>query len=239
VEAGFARVFHDELRGLTPSLRATTGYAQLSAELARCVLWAALTQDSVEVVERTVRGFAAGHHSRGYPDDAYRNLGHALIRSVRTILPMGWSSQLSSGWVSYALWLQPHLAAGSFSAVASATGETEPLAMDVILVALRNRYFPGQDKALNAVCTRVMLRTGVDLREPRPEQRTDPVLIGEVLESLLLMGYAPVAGVSGVASRSAASPAAAATVAGRAGVKVDTPDARRQRQWWRLRRHGR
>jgi hypothetical protein len=39
------------------------------------------------------------------------------------------------------------------------------------------------------VSTRVLLRTGVNLRKPRPDQIKDPVALGKVLTALLDMGY--------------------------------------------------
>jgi hypothetical protein len=196
-EPEFAGAFHRELCDLTSrSLPVITSVGALSGALAHCVLWAALTRDSADSVESRVRAFAADQHARGFPDEAYPCLCHALLRSVRTTLPTGWSSELSSGWVSYGLWLQPHLELGAHSTPEQAgpASPATPLSLDAILDHLRSRYFPGQDRALSAICTRVMLRTGADLRTPRPEQRTDPRVIAHVLESLLLMGFAPVQG---------------------------------------------
>jgi hypothetical protein len=199
VEPEFAGVFHQELCGLTPppSLPAIASRAGLSGALAHSVLWAALTRDPAASVEGRIRTLAADHHARGFPDDAYPSLCHALLRSVRATLPNGWSSELSSGWVSYALWLRPHLELGARSApgVTSDTAHESPASLDAIFDYLRSRCFVGQDRALNSICTRVMLRTGADLRTPRPEQRNDPSVIAEVLESLLLMGFAPVPGL--------------------------------------------
>jgi hypothetical protein len=41
-----------------------------------------------------------------------------------------------------------------------------------------------------AVSTRVLLRTGVSLREPRPDQDRDPALVTKVRDALAEMGYA-------------------------------------------------
>jgi hypothetical protein len=243
VEPEFAEVFHRELCALTPSmLLAPTCSPALSAEVAHCVLWAALTQDPADVVEAAVRDFAAGHRGRGFPDDAYPSIGHALLRSVRATLPAGWSSELSSGLVSYALWLQPHLQAGARSAAAgsssAASGSAElPLSLDLILSTLQERYFKGQERALKVISTRVMLCTGADLADPRPEQRTDPAVIAEVLQSLLLMGYEPVPGRLGV-GRGQPSPAAPVDTSGGGSPFEATPADRPRRAWWRLRRRG-
>jgi hypothetical protein len=243
VEPEFARVFHHELSALTPSmLLAPVCSPALSADVAHCVLWAALTQDLADVVETAVRDFAAGHRGRGFPDDAYPNIGHALLRSVRAILPAGWSSELSSGLVSYALWLQPQLQAGARSAAAGSSsagsgGAEQSLSLELILSALQERYFKGQERALKAISTRVMLRTGADLTDPRPEQRTDPAVITEVLQCLLLMGYEPVPGRLGV-GRGQPAPAVPVGTSGDGSPFEATPAGRPRRAWWRLHRRG-
>jgi hypothetical protein len=197
IEPKFAGAFHHELCGLVPhSLPAIGAGRALAGGLAHCLLWAALTRDPTDVVEDRVRSFASDQHGRGFPDDAYPCLCHALLRSVRSTLPAGWTSELSSGWVSYGLWLQPHLERGA-SATPDASGRPaaeRPTSLEGILKDLRARYFPGQDRALNSICTRVMLRTGADIRAPRPEQGGDPRVIADVLDSLLLMGFAPATG---------------------------------------------
>jgi hypothetical protein len=40
-----------------------------------------------------------------------------------------------------------------------------------------------------AVITRVLLRTGVNLRTPKPEQTTDPAVVSRVAGALTEMGY--------------------------------------------------
>lgn len=233
VEPEFADAFHHALRELTPDVSgSSTGPdSSLSGALAHCVLWAALTHDRMEVVEGKVRDFAADHHTHGFPDDAYPNVGHALLRSVRNTLPAGWSSELSSSWVSYVLWLQPHLEAGARSAPAGATPRaTTQLSLDAIFDILRTQFFPGQQRALDAVCTRVMLRTGADLRAPRPDQQTDPQVVSEVLASLLLMGYTPTEGPAG-ADVGSLSDHTSATLVERNEQPASEPRPRTHRRW--------
>jgi hypothetical protein len=70
-------------------------------------------------------------------------------------------------------------------------GAASSASLDDVFEALRARYFADDDRGLDAICTRVMLRTGADLRAPRAHQRTDPTVISEVLTALMVMGYAP------------------------------------------------
>jgi len=60
--------------------------------------------------------------------------------------------------------------------------------LDDVLARLKSQV--GNDLALAPVCTRLMLRTGVNLRKPRPEQLLDGSLISKVVDALSAMGYA-------------------------------------------------
>jgi hypothetical protein len=153
-------------------------------------------------VEETLQRFGADYHRRGFPDEAYESLGHSLLRSARASLEAGWSSELSSGWVAHYLWLHAHVLVGVESAGAEerqtvdpgrAAGGSDPLgavhSLNEILERLRSTYFRENEAALGPICTRVMLRTGANLRAPRAEHMSDPAVIAHVLESLMLMGY--------------------------------------------------
>lgn len=257
IEPDFAVAFHRALCELAPNLPAMTrsGGPELSGAVAHCLLWAALTRNDSASVEQTVRDFAAEHHRRGFPDDAYASVSHALLRSVRTVMSADWTSELSSGLVSHALWLQPCLEQGARDA--DGAGAARPsgggeVSLELLLDDLRSRYFTGEERGFDAVCTRVMLRTGVDLRAPRPEQRQDPVVIAAVIKNLMLMGYAPGPAVTAAATARAGAArdgrgvaaASAATPLTGGQTWVQPPDcghdewAPDRRSWWTRRRHG-
>lgn len=61
--------------------------------------------------------------------------------------------------------------------------------IEEVLSQLRTKHFAGSDLALAPVCTRVMLRTGTNMRSPKPEQAKDPAAITKVLSCLAEMGY--------------------------------------------------
>ncbi|WP_168929760.1 hypothetical protein [Nocardioides sp. GY 10127] len=50
--------------------------------------------------------------------------------------------------------------------------------------------FAGRELMLSPVCTRVLLRTGVNLKAIRPDQAGDAALLGSVRSVLSEMGYA-------------------------------------------------
>jgi hypothetical protein len=64
-----------------------------------------------------------------------------------------------------------------------------PGSLEEVLGQLRSRYFTGNERALGAILTRVALRTGADLRTPRPDQRANPAVIANVMAVLQVMGY--------------------------------------------------
>lgn len=203
VQAEFADTFRSTLNETVPGMRklSLADSAVLSARLADCVLWAALTQDSSGMVEATLQRVGADNYRRGFPDDAYLGVGRALLRSVRDSLGTSWDSRLGSAWVDYCRWLDTHLGLGAQQAQdGRATEAPDPgtgasgagaRTLETIFQNLRSTYFAGDERSLGAICTRVMLRTGADLRAPRPDQVKDPAVIAHVLESLLLMGFAP------------------------------------------------
>jgi hemoglobin-like flavoprotein len=255
IESDFLAQFHDALLQLVPALAATAADRgrSLSDGLGRAVLWAALTEDGPEVIEATFRNVGAEYCRRGFPDDGYHGVGHALLRAARDGFSGGWTSELSSTWVAFYGWLGAHLQDGArqarqslapapavvagplptdvrtspraaavapsvsrpqFAGVepqvptpagAPAPSRILPLAgtgpggpsgpaggpstLDGVLELLRGRYFVGDEWALDAILNRVALRTGADLRAPRPDQRANPAVIANVTAVLQVMGY--------------------------------------------------
>lgn len=61
--------------------------------------------------------------------------------------------------------------------------------LDEVLGRLKAKHFVGNELKLAPVCTRVMLRTGANLRQPNPQQAHDPAVITKVVACLAEMGY--------------------------------------------------
>jgi hemoglobin-like flavoprotein len=108
---------------------------------------------------------------------------------------------------------------GYGSAVGGAAG---PATLDEALELLRSRYFAGNERALGSILTRVALRTGADLRAPRPDQRTNPAVVANVVAVLQVMGYVLQPGGSEAVQR----------VISPAGREAESPSGR----WWNRRR---
>lgn len=59
--------------------------------------------------------------------------------------------------------------------------------LDDVQRALRTRV--SSDDALKLLTTRVFLRTGVNLKQVRPEQNTDSVVVARVIGALAAFGH--------------------------------------------------
>jgi hemoglobin-like flavoprotein len=244
--------FHSMLRDLVPEIQRLTAVEdrQVSEQIVATVLWSALTQEPTAVIEHALNRLGQDNHSRGFPREGYLGVGHALLRSARTITDSGWSSELSSAWVAYYSWLADQLKTGADTAQEQACpnedphrggGEASLLSLDDVLTQLRNRYFADDDRGLESICTRVMLRTGADLYAPRPDQRQDAAVITDVLTALTIMGYV-LSDLGGIPHRPPGpvmapttdpAPAVRGTAHGTAGSSMDSVRHRR-RPWFRL-----
>jgi hemoglobin-like flavoprotein len=194
----FIESFYESMVVRVPQVRAMPPRAgrPLCNRLAQSVLWAALTQDAPEAVEAALRQVGGGIQQQGFFDGWYRSFGAALLDTVRQIHKREWGSRLSSDWIAFYTWLSGNLrlgadAARSGFAPALDTVDDQPgeQRLSEILAALRTRYFPADDRGLTTICTRVALRTGVDLYAPRPDHQADTAVVSRVLGTLLVLGF--------------------------------------------------
>jgi hypothetical protein len=77
------------------------------------LLWAALTDQPLGVVADTLRAVGAQNWLEGCPDALYGNLAHALVQTVHYLSAQDWSASMGSAWISYFMWIKPHLLAGA------------------------------------------------------------------------------------------------------------------------------
>ncbi|MCX4530893.1 hypothetical protein OHA79_39420 [Streptomyces sp. NBC_00841] len=204
-EAEFVDHFYACMLAVVPGVRelAPQHGRPLCDGLVRSVLWAALTQDTPEVVEATLRRVGASHQRQGFPEAWYRSSGRALLDAAHEIHKGDWGSLLSSHWIAYYTWLSKSLTSGAatarsqpghaealgHTAGSGAAGDAHIESLGDVVAELRTRYFPEDQRALAAICTRVALRTGADLRNPRPDQHAEPAVVRNVLNILLVLGY--------------------------------------------------
>jgi hypothetical protein len=81
--------------------------------MAQSLLWVALTDQSLGVVADTLRQVGAQNWVEGFPDTQYVNVAHALVQTVHYLSEDDWSPSMGSVWISYFMWIKPHLLAGA------------------------------------------------------------------------------------------------------------------------------
>jgi hypothetical protein len=86
--------------------------------MVRLLLWAALTDESPHVVADTIRQVGAQNWYDGFPDAQYGNVAHALVQTVHYLSGHDWSASTGSAWISYFMWIKPHLLTGAQRAAA-------------------------------------------------------------------------------------------------------------------------
>jgi hypothetical protein len=84
--------------------------------MVRTLLWAALAEQPLGVVADMLRQVGAQNWIEGCPDRMYGSFAHAMVQTVHYLC--GWSTSAGSAWISYFMWIEPHLLAGSEQAAA-------------------------------------------------------------------------------------------------------------------------
>jgi hypothetical protein len=86
--------------------------------MVRSLLWVALTDQPLDVVVDTLRQVGAQNWAEGFPDTQYGNVTHAVVQTVHYLCAHDWSASMGSAWITYFMWIKPHLLAGAQQAAA-------------------------------------------------------------------------------------------------------------------------
>jgi hypothetical protein len=84
----------------------------------RSLLWVALTDQPLGMVADTLRQVGAQNWAEGFPDTLYGNVAHAMVQTVQNLCAHDWSASMGSAWITYFMWIKPHLLAGAQQAAA-------------------------------------------------------------------------------------------------------------------------
>jgi hypothetical protein len=106
--------------------------------MARSLLWVALADQPLGVVADVLRRTGGQNWAEGFPDALYGSFARAVVQTVHYLCD--WSTSAGSAWISYFLWIKPHLLAGAQQAAteyASARQETEQKAAERLAAAER------------------------------------------------------------------------------------------------------
>jgi hypothetical protein len=116
----FIRQFHYDVTSLIPESAVPPGFDMRAFcdRMAQALLWVAFTDRQPRLVADTLRQLGAQNWYEGFPDSQYATVAHALIQTVHYLTANIWSTSTGSAWISFFLWVQPHLQAGAQDAAA-------------------------------------------------------------------------------------------------------------------------
>jgi hypothetical protein len=131
-EDEFVRQLHYDVTELIPrsavppelDLRAFCG------RMVQMLLWAALTDQRPAVVVDTLRQTGAQNWFEGFPDAQYASVAHALVQTIQYLSGDSWSTSTGSAWISFFLWMQPHMLFGARQAAAQDAAAREAAARE-------------------------------------------------------------------------------------------------------------
>jgi hemoglobin-like flavoprotein len=120
MEYTFIRQLHYDVTRLIPDAAGTSAADiwVFCERMVQSLLWVALTDQPPQVIIDTLRQVGARNRFEGFPDAQYVSVAHALVRTVRDLSGNDWSASTGSAWISYFMWIKPHLLAGARQAVA-------------------------------------------------------------------------------------------------------------------------
>jgi hypothetical protein len=118
----FIRQFHYDVTSLIPDSAVPPGFDMpaFCDRMAQALLWVALTERQPRLVADTLRQLGAQNWYEGFPDSQYASVAHALVQTVHYLSVNIWSTSTGSAWISFFMWIQPHLLAGAQDAAREA-----------------------------------------------------------------------------------------------------------------------
>jgi hypothetical protein len=93
--------------------------------MVRSFLWVALTDQPPGVVVDTLHKVGAQNWVEGFPDMLYGDVAHAMVQTVHYLCAHDWSASMGSAWITYFMWIKPHLLAGAQQAAAQHAAEQQ------------------------------------------------------------------------------------------------------------------
>jgi hypothetical protein len=111
VRDAFIRQLRFDIMTMIPDLPADSW--AFSERMVHAVLWAATTDQAPGEIASALRWVGARNRLEGFPEAQYVSVAHALVRTVHVLSENDWSTSTGSAWISYFLWMKPHLMAGA------------------------------------------------------------------------------------------------------------------------------
>lgn len=114
-EDAFIQQLHYDVTGLTEDRAGSQapGAWAFCERMVHALLWVALTDQPLPVVIDALREVGAQNWAEGFSDADYGNFAHALVQTLHYLSDSDWSASTGSAWISYFMWIKPHLLAGA------------------------------------------------------------------------------------------------------------------------------
>jgi hypothetical protein len=131
-QGAFTRQLHYGVTSLIPESAVPPAFDMrgFCDRMAQALLWVALTDQPLHVVVDSLRQLGAHNWYEGFPDAQYASVAHALIQTVHYLNANIWSTSTGSSWITFFMWVQPHLLAGARDAAARETTAGEAAARE-------------------------------------------------------------------------------------------------------------
>jgi hypothetical protein len=129
-QGAFIRQLHYGVTSLVPESAVPPAFDMwgFCDRMVQALLWVALADQPPRVVADSLRQLGAQNWYEGFPDSQYASVAHALIQTVHYISANIWSTSTGSAWISFFMWVQPHLLAGARDAAARESAAREAAA---------------------------------------------------------------------------------------------------------------
>jgi hypothetical protein len=119
-QGAFIRQLHYDVTSLIPESAVPPGFDMwgFCQRMAQALLWLALSDQPPRAVGDALRQLGSQNWYEGFPDSQYGSVAHALIQTVHYLGANHWTTSTGSSWISFFMWVQPHLLAGAQSSAA-------------------------------------------------------------------------------------------------------------------------
>jgi hypothetical protein len=120
-QGSFIRQLHNDIADLIPESALPPGFDMqgFCARMAQALLWLALSDQPPDVAADALCQLGRQNWYEGFPDSQYASVAHALIQTMHYLTANEWSASTGSAWISFFMWMQPHLLAGAQQAAAA------------------------------------------------------------------------------------------------------------------------
>lgn len=126
-QEAFVAQFHYDLTSLIPGSAVPPAFdlRAFCDRMAGALLWVALADQRPPLVIDTLRQLGGQNWYEGFPDSQYASVAHALVQTVHYLSANVWSTSTGSAWISFFMWVKPHLLDGAREAVAAQAAARE------------------------------------------------------------------------------------------------------------------